>query len=210
MEALLFGQASMLHQKHDSTYFQELEKEYEYLKHKFTLNKKGVLPISYFRLRPQNFPTIRLSQLAVLLVSQKNLFSKLIETENLEDIHAIFSMETSLFWKTHYTFAKESKSRTKKLTKNFVDLLLINTIVPLKFCYASEKGEVDFEQLFDLMRQLSPEKNNVVKGFNNLRPKTAENAMDSQALLQLKKEYCDKNLCLHCNLGLKLLQKDRT
>lgn len=208
MEALLFGQAGMLYRKHDHPYFDELRKEYDYLRHKFNLNRKGVLPISYFRLRPQNFPTLRLSQLARLLVTHANLFSKLIKSEDLNQIRTVFSVETSEFWKTHYTFDKESKKRVKKLSKNFIDLLIINTIIPLKFSYFSQNGNLDYENLFALMRQLPKEKNSIVQGFNRIRPDTAQNALSSQALIQLKKKYCDKNRCLHCNLGLKLLQKE--
>ncbi|HLS31893.1 MAG TPA: DUF2851 family protein, partial [Flavobacteriaceae bacterium] len=94
-----------------------------------------------------------------------------------------------------------------KISKSFINLVLINTVVPLKFSYARHNGGVNHEELFAFMRQLPKEKNSIIKGFNNLRPKTAKNAMDSQALIQLKKDYCDKNQCLRCNLGLKLLQK---
>jgi len=207
MEALFFGQIGALDKPGNQPYYQQLQQEYRYLKQKLKLSRKGVLPVSYFRLRPQNFPTIRLSQLAVLCSADKRLFYDLIETDDLKKIKARFSVETSPFWKTHYTFEKESRPKRKRLSKNFVDLLVINTIVPLKFCYFKEKGKLDFEKLYSLMRELPAEKNRIVKGFDNLRPGTAEHALDSQALIQLKREYCDKNRCLHCNLGLKLLQK---
>lgn len=210
MEALLFGQAGLLIASYETAYYQNLQNEYSYLTRKFDLARKGVLPVNYFRLRPPNFPTIRLSQLAVLLNSQKNLFGKLIEENDLKKIRAIFEVEATEFWKTHYSFKKESKARRKKLSKKFVDLVLINTVVPLKFCYFKQKGDMDYEKLFDLIRQLPQENNNIVRGFNKLRPKTAENALESQALIQLKKNYCDKNRCLHCSLGLKLLQRETT
>lgn len=207
MEALLLGQAGLLHKPHDHSYFKKLKSEYAFLKHKFKLNAKGVLPISFFRLRPQNFPTIRLAQLAALYTANQNLFYKLIEQEEVKKIKDLFSVRASSFWDTHFTFENEVKPRVKKISKPFIELVLINTVVPLKFSYTRHNGRLNHEELFAFMRKLSPEKNNITRGFNNLRPKTAKNAMDSQALIQLKREYCDKNQCLRCNLGLKLLQK---
>ncbi len=207
MEALFFGQAGILYQANDYPYFNKLKEEYTYLKRKFKLSRKGVFPISFFRLRPQNFPTIRLAQLAQLYVNQKRLFQELIAQEKLDKIEELFQIQASSFWDTHYNFKNEVKPRAKKITKSFIHLVLINTIIPLKFCYQQQNGKIDHENLFDLMRQLPAEKNTIIKGFNQLKPKTAKNAMDSQALIQLKKKYCDKNYCLQCSLGLKLLQK---
>lgn len=207
LEALLLGQAGLLHKPYDHPYFKKLKSEYTYLKHKFNLNAKGVLPISFFRLRPQNFPTIRLAQLAALYTAHQKLFHELIEREEVKKIKELFSVKASAFWDTHFTFENEVKPRAKKISKSFIDLVLINTVVPLKFSYARHNGGINHEALFAFMRQLPQEKNSITKGFNKLRPKTAKNAMDSQALIQLKKEYCDKNQCLRCNLGLKLLQK---
>lgn len=207
MEALLLGQAGILADIKEEPYFQELKSEYQYIKHKFQLSQKGIFPISYFRLRPPNFPTIRLSQLAQLYTLHKNLFDRLIEENDLEKIKEIFKISASEFWNHHFTFDKYVKGQKKSLSKSFVDLLLINTWVPFKFCYLKYKGEEDFEGLFELMRQLPAEKNSITQGFNTLRKDTAQNALDSQALIQLKKQYCDKNKCLQCQLGLKLLQK---
>lgn len=208
MEAILFGQAGMLSEEREEPYFNTLSGEYNYLKHKFKLNSEGVLPVNYFRLRPQNFPTIRLAQLANLLFTHKNLFADIIEENDIDKIRNVFKIAASDFWKTHYNFDKESASRTKKLSSGFIDLVIINTIIPLKFCYFRHKGIDNHESLFALMRQIPEEKNSIVDGFNKIRPKTGQNALDSQALIQLKKNYCDKNLCLQCSLGLKILQKE--
>lgn len=207
MEALLFGQSGLLRKEEEVPYFLNLKAKYAYLKHKYRLDNQGVLPVYFFRLRPQNFPTIRLAQLSSLLISRGKLFSQLIEEKKMDKIRAVFTIEVSEFWRTHYTFGKESGRRPKKLSKSFVELLLINTVIPLKFCFFREKGKIIHEELFSLMRQLPREKNSIVRGFHKLRPETAENAMDSQAMLQLKKQYCDKNRCLQCALGLQLLQK---
>lgn len=210
MEALLFGHSGLLNPVSNDAYAEELKTEYRYLKHKYKLTDKGVLPIRYFRLRPQNFPTVRLAQLAVLLTVHKNLFKVLIEEGKLEKIRKTFAIKASNYWDKHYSFGKKTKSSPKKLSKGFVDLVLINTIVPLKFCYMQSKGNIALESLLAFIRQLPAERNNIVQGYNKLRTNTAQNALDSQALIQLKKNYCDKNRCLHCNLGLELLQNRTT
>lgn len=207
MEALFLGQVSLLYKPDEHYYYSELKKEYEYLKRKFSLKNIGVLPVSFFRLRPHNFPTIRLAQLAALYVDRKSLFRDLIEETKISKIKKVFSIKASEFWNTHFNFGKEVKSSPKKISSGFIDLVLINTIIPLKFSYAKHNDSLDVEKLFEMIRQLPAEKNSISKGFENLRPNTACNALDSQALIQLKKNYCDKNQCLRCNLGLKLLQK---
>lgn len=207
MEALLLGQAGLLYKNHEHPYFQSLKKEYKYLRHKFNLRQIGVLPISFFRLRPPNFPTIRLAQLAALYHRQKNLFQDLIGEKQLQNIRKIFDIKASEFWDNHFNFDKEVKSSPKRISQNLIDLIVINTLIPLQFSYGQYRGNLEVENLFSLIRSLPAEKNNISKGFNNLRPNTAKNALDSQALIQLKKQYCDKNQCLKCHLGLKLLQK---
>ncbi|MBC3757472.1 DUF2851 family protein [Hyunsoonleella sp. SJ7] len=205
IEALLFGQSRMLETAVEEPYFQSLQKDYQFLKQKFKLETAMVSP-SFFRLRPPNFPTIRLSQLANLYHKHQNLFSKLIDSGSIDDIYQLFSVEASAFWKRHYTFSKASKVSKKRLSKAFIDLLIINTIVPLKFSYAKHQGKSSEESIINLLGNISSENNSVVNKFNALQ-KVSENAMQSQALIQLKNEYCDKNLCLKCAIGNKLLNR---
>ena len=150
LEALYFGQANLLSQETDDSYFIQLQKEYEYLKHKFQL-QANQQEVQFFRLRPPNFPTIRLSQLAQLYIHQKNLFSKIKAIQTLEEIYQLFEIETSSYWKNHYSFGKESKVTTKKLSKKFIDLLIINSIVPIKFAYQKSQGKVEVENLFHIL-----------------------------------------------------------
>lgn len=206
LEALYFGQANLLSQETDDSYFLQLQKEYEYLKHKFQLQANRQ-EVQFFRLRPSNFPTIRLSQLAQLYIRQKNLFSKIKAKPTLEEIYQLFEIETSSYWKNHYSFGKESKVTTKKLSKKFIDLLIINSIVPIKFAYQKSQGKVEAENLFHILESIEAESNSSIKKFNQLRDKTASNALESQAFLQLKSNYCDLNKCLQCELGLSLLQR---
>lgn len=200
LEALLFGQAGLLETDVQEPYFLKLVNEYSFLKNKFKLKTVGVLPMQFFRLRPLNFPTIRLSQLANLFFLHRNLFSKIIETKSVEAFYELFKVETSSFWKTHYTFQKESKSSTKFVSKSFIDLLLINTIIPIKFCYAKHQGITVQDDILSLVGSIKSEKNNIISKFNNLKP-LSNSALDSQALIHLKTKYCDTNLCLNCALG---------
>ncbi|MGB6268003.1 MAG: DUF2851 family protein, partial [Olleya sp.] len=206
LEALFFGQASLLDDDIQEPYYQNLQKEYTFLKQKFSLENRGVAQFQFFRLRPPNFPTIRLSQLANVYHLHQNLFSKIIVSDNLEDFYKLFSVSTSPFWDTHYTFDKASKTSKKQITKAFIDLLLINTIIPLKFCYAKQQGKSIEEELIKLMEQLKPEKNSIVDKFKILKVE-AKSALHSQAIIQLKNKYCDKNQCLKCAIGNTILTK---
>ncbi|AEH01656.1 DUF2851 family protein [Lacinutrix sp. 5H-3-7-4] len=206
LEALFFGQTQLLSEDCQDPYFLELKKEYTFLKQKFNLNEIGVLPLQFFRLRPPNFPTIRLSQLATLYTTHNNVFSKIIKTNNIIDFYTIFKIEASQFWQTHYTFNKESKKSKKQLTKSFIDLLLINTVIPIKFSYAKQQGKNIDEEIVLLLEQIGPEKNSIVSKFNSLK-NVADSALQSQALIQLKNEYCDKNKCLQCAIGNQLIIK---
>ncbi len=204
LEALLFGQSDLINDDVEVTYYKDLQKEYGFLKQKFQLQNEGVLPIQFFRLRPPNFPTIRLSQLASLYVAHQNVFSQVIEARSKEEFYKLFNVSTSEFWKSHYTFTKTSKVITKKLSKAFIDLLLINTIIPLKFAYAKQLGKDVNEEVLNLIKELKPENNTIVSKFQSLKP-IATSAMNSQAIIQLKNSYCDKNKCLDCAVGNSLL-----
>jgi hypothetical protein len=156
-------------------------------------------------MRPQNFPTIRIAQLASLMFTHQNLFSKLMNCNKKEDFYTLFNFEIQEFWKTHYTFDSESKKSAKKLSKSFIDLILINTIIPLKFVYLQSRGVVDEEQIMQLIKQVSPEKNSIISNFLALDIK-AKNSLESQALLELKNNYCTKKRCLQCAIGNSLLR----
>ena len=207
LEALFFGQAQLLLIDSQDNYVLKLQKEYTYLKQKFNLTSQGVLPLQFFRLRPPNFPTIRLSQLAQIYHQQSHLFSKVIKAQNKEGLYTIFSVATSLYWESHFSFGKPSKVSKKKITKRFIDLLILNTIIPLKFSYAKHHGTLNNKTLIDLIQQIASEQNSIVKKFNDLKP-VSNSALRSQALLQLKSEYCDKNKCLQCAIGNALLNRN--
>lgn len=203
-EALLFGQAGLLKKGIENEYFTKLESSYDYLKKKFSLENNTVLPVAFFRLRPVNFPTIRLAQLAAVYSNNTQLFSKLVTVNSKEDVYNFFDQEASSFWDTHYNFQSVSAKRKKRITKSFIDLIIINTIVPILFCYSKTIGKDNSETIISLMSSIVKEENTIVQRFNTLKP-IAENALQSQGLIELKNVYCDKKKCLECAVGSSIL-----
>jgi hypothetical protein len=190
----------------EDTYFVDLKFRYFYLLHKYQLEKKIVEPVLFFKHRPDNFPTIRLSQLANLYHLQQNLFSKISALNSVEVIYEIFNVSTSDYWQNHYQFDKESPKKKKKLSKSFIDLIIINTIIPLQFAYAKSQGKEISEDLIQLLEEVASEKNAIIDKFHSFGIQS-KNAFESQALLQLKNEYCNKSRCLECAVGMELLKE---
>ena len=205
-ESLLLGVSGLLEDDDMlyEPYFKDLQKEYRFLVKKFQLSEYNGLRPVFFGLRPNNFPTIRLVQLAMLYAKQGSLFQALMSADSLNEYHNLFQITTSTFWETHYTFAKVSGKRVKKLTPAFVELILINTVVPLKFSYQRTQGKEDIEALMDLNLKLPPEKNSIISGFEKLGAFSAS-AFESQAKIQLFNEYCTPNRCVNCQIGIRLL-----
>ena len=206
LAALLFGQAGFLEEETEDEYQKELRKEYGYLKHKFKLNHIPNNEFSFFRMRPNNFPTIRIAQLVALFHKHQDLFSKLIAIDNLDKFYELFTVVVNSFWQTHYNFESMSKKSSKKITTSFVDLLIINTIIPLKFLYQKSRGEVDEESFLVLLKKMKPEKNSIISKFSELGV-SSKNAFDTQALLELKNNYCAPKRCLECAIGNTVLKR---
>ncbi len=206
LEALFLGQSGLLEGEVEDVYFKELKREYLYLKKKFSLENKYVERPKFFRLRPDNFPGLRLAQLAALYHKFPHLFSAVVGAGTIQELKEIFDVEPSGFWKTHFTFTRAHPARKKKLSAAFVDLLIINSLLPVRFSYEKITGTGDPSVILNMVEQIKAEKNTIITKFNAIRPGTAATALDSQALLQLKNNYCDKNACLQCNLGIKLLK----
>ena len=204
LEALIFGQAGLLIESIENGYYQKLQNEYQYLTSKFNLSPVSNSRFQFFRLRPNNFPTIRIAQLAALYNQKENLFSQILKINELGDFYKLFRIQVSPFWKDHYSFTSTSKKSNKTLTKSFIDLLLINTIIPFKFIYLRQMNKLNEEVLLETVRQIKPEKNSIIDKFNEIGLST-HNAFQTQSLLQLKKAYCSKQKCLQCNIGNDLL-----
>ena len=205
-ESLLFGKAGLLDLDKEDVYYKTLKSNYDYLLQKHQLESTPINPLQFFKHRPDNFPTIRMSQFANLYFTQQQLFSRIIDANSIESMYQIFNVAVSEYWETHYQFDRVSPKKRKALSKAFIDLLIINTIVPLKFAYAKSLGQDNSEQLIELLIQVSPEQNAIIDKFISLKMKI-ENAFDTQSLLQLKNEYCNKVRCLHCNIGIELLKE---
>ncbi|HHM20798.1 MAG TPA: DUF2851 family protein [Bacteroidetes bacterium] len=206
IEALLFGQAGMLENVFVEKYPGRLKQEYLFLKKKYQLVPVDPHLWKFLRLHPANFPTVRLAQFAQLIFRSIRLFSKILEVETIKEIEKLFTVKPGGYWLTHYKFEKESEKRNKSFGKEAIRLLTINTIVPFLFLYGSETGEESFkDKAFRLLEEISPEKNKIIKGWEALGIK-AGSACQSQALLQLKNEYCDKKKCLECNIGGAILK----
>ncbi|WP_124981850.1 DUF2851 family protein [Nonlabens xiamenensis] len=205
LEAVLLGQAGLLNQSCTDSYFKSCQEEYAFAKAKHQLSP-CLTPMTFFRLRPANYPGIRLSQLAVLYYQSPLLFGEILLANKKEEIYQLFDIQASEYWDTHHVFGKPTALRKKKLTPAFIDLLIINCIVPVRFTYARSMGRDPTDGLLDLMYSVSSEQNKWVQSFDQLM--SVEDALQSQAVLQLKSQYCDRNRCLHCDVGLQLLRNN--
>lgn len=207
IESLLFGQANLLDEELFDPYYAKLREQYNYLKHKYKLTEIPI-PLQFFRLRPANFPTIRLAQLAAVFTQRNYLFSKIIATNTVEELHRIFEVSISEYWNTHYTFQTSTKDSKRKLTIKFINLMIINTIIPIRFVYQKQLGKENFEELLALINSIKPESNVQIDQFRKIGVKV-ESAFASQSLLQLKNRYCIQKKCLACSAGNFLIQSVR-
>lgn len=207
IEAFLFGQAGML----DTTetgddYHTLLKKEYEFLKNKYDLKPLDSYTFKKLRTRPSAFPQIRIAQLAALLYNSHGLFSKIIACEDVGRIRLMFHYNASEYWQTHYQFGETSDRKSKYLGDASLDIVLINTVAPLLFNYGkSINSETHCERALRFLEIIKPEQNIITKQFVKYRV-PINNAADSQAIIQLKREYCEPRKCLYCRIGHQVLR----
>ena len=206
LESLFFGMAGLLWNEFEDTYAAELQFRYHYLANKYQLEEPLIQKVQFFKHRPDNFPTIRLAQLAALYHSNQNLFSNLIEIRSVKEIYTTLSIVPSHYWLTHYQLDRLSPHKKKQLSKSFIDLIIMNTIAPLQFAFAKSQGREITEEIIQLLIDIKAEKNVILDKFK-LVGIVARNAFESQSLLQLKNEYCNKSNCLQCAIGVELLQQ---
>jgi hypothetical protein len=206
VEALLFGQAGLLEGRYRGEYPKKLKKEYLHLKNKFSLKPISGHLWKFMRLRPNNFPTIRLAQLAMMIHLRSHFFSEIIENAEYEKILEFFKVGVSDYWKEHYYFDRQSKIMGKSISASTVELIMINNVIPFLFVYGKLKGQLRYQdQAFALLDSIPAESNSIVKNFAEfgLKPLSAS---QSQALLELKSNYCDQKKCLECRIGLDLIK----
>lgn len=207
VHALFFGQAGFLAIDTDDAYVQSMQKDYLFLKNKYQLEPINPSVFKFFRLRPASFPTVRLMQLATLYAHYQNLFAFLMGTSDLNKIKVVFGDLTfPEFWKNHFTLEKTSSVRTeKRISDDLIERLIINVLIPIKFVYARHRGGDVSEELIEWLRQLPAEKNTIIDSYLKLGLK-AKDAFESQALLELKKHFCNEKKCLNCAIGLQIMK----
>ncbi len=205
-EALLFGQAGMLETADvEDDYFRKLQKEYEFLRTKYTLQSLDAFLFKKLRSRPTAFPQIRIAQLANLLYQSHGLFSKIIKCEDIGQLRLMFHVNASEYWQTHYSFGIESERKSKYLGDSSLDIILINSVVPVLFSYGKSIGNDEMcERATTFLEQIKPEKNTITTSFGKLKMPLC-NAADSQSMIQLRREYCELRKCLFCRIGHQFL-----
>ncbi len=206
IESLLFGQAGMLDDNIPDDYYLKLKKEYKFLKSKYKLKPIEAHLWKFLRIRPSNFPTVRISQFADLIYKTSHLFSKITEIKNVSELEKIFSIKASKYWDTHYKFGVETRFKCKKTGKSAINSIIINSVIPVLFLYGKEKDNTEItEKAVFFLENMKPEKNNITKKWENTGLKI-KNAYFSQSLIQLYNEYCSKKRCLECRIGYKYIQ----
>lgn len=205
-EALLFGTAGFLQNVKDGEYEKKLQTEFKYLSQKFQLQSMDPHVWKFSRTRPANFPTTRIAQLAALLHNNSSLFSKTISIEKIDELIALFQVPLSDYWQHHYLLNDEKKQRkTGSIGIATIELILINTIVPLFFAYAKTKNQPAFSaRALEILEALPAEKNSIIQLWNNINI-APQNALESQALIEIQTNYCAAKKCLDCNIGSKTL-----
>lgn len=209
LEAFLFGQAGFLEDAaNDDTYYQMLKREYSLLHQKYQLGERKLLKSQwrFLRLRPANFPTIRLAQLAALLHGQKNIFSKIVSQTSVNDLRALFSVTQSEYWLQHFQFFKQSKDEIAALGEQSIDTIIINTVIPILAAYSKVKDDFNLmHRVVDILQSLPAENNAITRSWNAVGWH-AKKAFDSQALIEQYNNFCTKRRCVDCVIGSSLIK----
>lgn len=209
IEAFLLGQAGLLADtRNDDNYYTRLKGEYAFLQNKFGLTSLPEEAWKFFRLRPQNFPHRRLAMLAQYIYGGFSLFARLCQADTIEQMRALFQVQLSGYWDTHYTFDATSPASTSVLGNPAIDIILINTVAPLLYTYGIHTVDTRYTDRAQwVWESLRPEQNNIIRRFAAAGIE-ARSALESQAVIQLHNEYCQNKKCLYCRIGHKLLAQD--
>lgn len=208
LEALLFGNSGMLNnQLLGDDYFMELRNEYSFLYQKYKLKPIESHLWKFMRLRPGNFPTIRISQFAALIFKSNGLFSKIMSIEHLNELQELFRIEASQYWNSHFSFNKTSTQKSvKELGLNSINTLIINVVIPFLFVYGETQNKEPLKnRALGFLEQLPAEANSIIGKWHELGVES-RSAFETQALLQLKNRYCEPKKCLNCHIGVKLVK----
>ncbi|MCI6078842.1 MAG: DUF2851 family protein [Bacteroidales bacterium] len=209
IEALLFGQAGMLDAQKPGmdSYYNQLCTEYAFLSNKFQLTPMEKESWKLFRIRPQNFPYRRIAMLAQFIEGGFRMMNRILEAEGEKEMRSLFEVELSGYWTKHYTFGKPNERATSTLSRSSTDIILINTVAPLLYAYGELTGNYEMtDKAIKLLEDLRAESNSIVSHFVAYGIDCPD-ALTSQALVQLKREYCDARKCIYCKIGHHLLSK---
>ena len=207
VEALLFGQAGFLDENMEDEYYKRLKKEFQFLISKFSLSPMDKSLWKFLRLRPANFPTIRIAQLANLLTNEPRLFSKILAVNSVKELNKMFELTASKYWDNHYQFGVEQlKNMEKRTGKLMIESLIINVVVPILFVYATTTQNEELKnKAIQFLEQLNSENNSIIDNFEFYGVE-AKSALQSQALIELKTMYCSQKKCLTCSVGNNLIK----
>lgn len=211
VEAFFMGQAGLLSeemvsQEYRDEYYNRLCNEYEFLRKKYNLQPIDMHLWKFGRLRPQNFPYVRLSQFTHIYCEGNINFSHLLECKDVKSLIPLFHAAVTPYWRTHYTFGEEGRESSKILQRDSINLLIINTVVPLLFVYGKKIKDQDFvERSLSFLEQLPVERNYIIRCWERAKL-PIHHAADSQALIQLRQHYCERKDCLRCRFGTEYLR----
>lgn len=207
LEALLLGQAGLLEEAFSGDYERLLQREYRFHQHKYKLTRPAVA-VHFLRMRPAAFPGIRLAQLAMLVHRSTHLFAAIKEAVSIQQLSLLLNVYANDYWHYHYRLDAPAGYKIKKLGSSMVNNIIINTVTPLLFAYGQyHKEQVLKDKAIQWLTEAAPEKNTVTDGWQQLGV-VNKNALHSQALIELKSQYCDMKKCLDCAVGNALLKRN--
>jgi hypothetical protein len=206
LEALLFGQAGMLNEAYDEGYPRMLEKLYRNQKSQYDLQPMEPHLWKFLRLRPPSFPTIRISQLAGLINKHRFLPDLLLGDKSHKELVEALSSEASEYWKTHYLFGRSTNKHSVSLGGDAKRLIILNLVNPFKLLRPGAGKSKVISQVTKILEEMEPENNSIIRQFKELGFR-AENAAESQAMIELRTQYCNFRRCLSCRIGYRLLKQ---
>lgn len=206
VEAMLFGVSGLLPETSNDEYTTSLIREFKHMQNKFGLKTLNKHLWKYSKLRPSNFPNIRIAQFARLFVNSRNLLSRVLEIERIDEVRAVFNIHASEYWDTHYSFGKDAQKQQKRLGDVAFQNIAINTLAPYFVFYSKNKNMPEFtDKAINWLMEIEAENNNIIRHWQGLGMEV-KNAFDSQSLIQLKNLYCNVRRCLHCRIGNQVIQ----
>jgi hypothetical protein len=201
VDALYFGQAGLLDEKSNDSYYCELQDKYQHLAVKYQLRSMNNSVWKYSGVMPAGFPDLRIAQLSAIVQKNDTLFSNLLQCANVSEMKLLLNVNVADYWKVHYSFKNKSNPRSVYLSEAMKDIIIINAFLPVLFMYAEFISNMSLgERVLDMFSELKGEDNSIIKKWKSLGFET-KTSLDTQTLIYLKRHYCDKKQCLSCAIG---------